>query len=220
MEKAVARINPIGENAILVRFADQLSLEANTKAHAFKDAVQEELGSRLFDVTSNLVSTLVRYNPTRISYDELRQELSLIISKDNFSEVQRDRTEHTVSVQYGGENAPGLRDASKQLGISETEFVERHTASMLRALSLGFSPGFVYLGLHGEDMLVPRRKTVQEGIEAGAVLFAAGQSAITSRPIRTGWHVIGYTDFRNFDALASPPVSIQPGDNVRFEARM
>ena len=69
-------------------------------------------------------------------------------------------------------------------------------------------------------MLVPRRKTVQEGIEAGAVLFAAGQSAITSRPIRTGWHVIGYTDFRNFDALASPPVSIQSGDNVRFEARM
>jgi allophanate hydrolase subunit 1 len=54
-------------------------------------------------------------------------------------------------------------------------------------------------------------------VPAGTVLFAAGQTAITSTPIPTGWHVIGHTGFRNFDPGAEPPATVRGGDTIRFE---
>ena len=215
MHNATARINPVGENAILVRFDDHLTVAANEMARSFRDAVAGELGRRIIDATSNLVSTLVRYDPTEISFDELRQELSLIVSRADLTDHKAEGKTHEVHVSYGGQ---GLAEVCKELNLSENEFIEKHSGSALRALSLGFSPGFLYLGLHDRDLVVSRRKIVQDGIGAGAILFAAGQSAITSRPIRTGWHVIGYTYFRNFDPAQEPPVTVLPGDTIKFEA--
>ena len=54
-------------------------------------------------------------------------------------------------------------------------------------------------------------------VPAGTVLFAAGQTAIAATPIRTGWHVVGRTQFQNFDPSAEPPTRLAPGDEVSFE---
>jgi allophanate hydrolase subunit 1 len=34
----------------------------------------------------------------------------------------------------------------------------------------------------------------------------------------TGWHVIGHTDFTNFDPMHSPPTLLSAGDFIQFEA--
>ncbi|RYI78382.1 MAG: carboxyltransferase domain-containing protein, partial [Acetobacteraceae bacterium] len=91
-------------------------------------------------------------------------------------------------------------------------------AAPLRVLATGFAPGFVYIGFHEVPLHVPRRAEVRRQVSAGTVLFAAGQTAITSTAIPTGWHVIGHTDFRNFDPAGLPPTRLAAGDTVRFEA--
>jgi allophanate hydrolase subunit 1 len=53
-------------------------------------------------------------------------------------------------------------------------------------------------------------------VPAGTILFAAGQTAIAATPIPTGWHLIGRTEFRNFDPNADPPCLLKAGDLVRF----
>jgi allophanate hydrolase subunit 1 len=65
--------------------------------------------------------------------------------------------------------------------------------------------------------MLPRRESVRPMVPAGTVLFAAGQTAISATPIRTGWHVIGQTTFQNFDLEATPPTRLSPGDLVRFK---
>ena len=44
----------------------------------------------------------------------------------------------------------------------------------------------------------------------------ADDRAATEMP--TGWHVIGHTDFRNFDPAGEPPTRLGAGDVVTFEA--
>ena len=83
---------------------------------------------------------------------------------------------------------------------------------------IGFSPGFVYCGFHPAELELPRRETVRGQVPTGTLLFAARQTAIASTPIPTGWHVIGHTDFSNFDPAASPPTILREGDEVAFEA--
>jgi inhibitor of KinA len=85
-------------------------------------------------------------------------------------------------------------------------------------LATGFAPGFVYCGFHEAGLRVPRRAAVRPPVAPGSVLFAAGQTAIAATPVPTGWHLIGRTDFINFDAMRDPPTILQEGDLVAFEA--
>ena len=104
------------------------------------------------------------------------------------------------------------------LGMGASDFVAAHNAKPLRVLATGFAPGFVYCGLHAERLVLPRRTSVRPSVPAGSVLFAAGQTAIAATEMPTGWHVIGHTDFRNFDPAGEPPTRLGAGDVVTFEA--
>ena len=121
---------------------------------------------------------------------------------------------HAVVVDFAGDD---LDEVAALVGVSRSAFVAMHCAEPLRVLATGFAPGFVYLGFHPEALRIPRRAAVRSQVPAGTVLFAAGQTAITSTDIPTGWHVIGRTEFRNFDPTVEPPTRLAAGDMVRFE---
>jgi allophanate hydrolase subunit 1 len=74
----------------------------------------------------------------------------------------------------------------------------------------------VYCGLHAPELVLPRRSAVRPAIAAGSVLFAAGQTAIASTEMPTGWHLIGHTAFRNLDLNRIPPTSLRAGDVINF----
>ena len=127
------------------------------------------------------------------------------------------RATHRIPVTFGGEGGPDLDSVAATLGLTAAAFVAAHNAAPLRVLTTGFAPGFVYCGFHAEAMRLPRRTDVRPPVPPGSVLFAAGQTAITSTPIPTGWHVIGRTTFRNFDPAQTPPVVLRRRRAV-FEA--
>jgi KipI family sensor histidine kinase inhibitor len=213
-----ARISPLGDRAIVVRFANDLALAPNKKARELQRLVVEKLGKLIEAHSGNLVSCVFHYDPLRVSYDHLRQEIALLVSNLPDGVEENDAITHSVKIAYDLSPNGGLSEICKTLKISVDEFIKYHTSETLTALALGFSPGFLYLGLHKPPYVVPRRAEVQDGVPAGAVLFAAGQTAITSRSIRTGWHVIGHTDLRNFNPEKQDPIIVNPGDRVNFQA--
>src|SRR5690606_31459578 len=98
-----------------------------------------------------------------------------------------------VAISFNVEDLPEVDGLT---GLTPANFIARHNEGELRILATGFAPGFVYCGFHPEALIVPRRVQVRAEVPAGTVLFAAGQTAITATPIRTGWHVIGRTEFQ------------------------
>jgi KipI family sensor histidine kinase inhibitor len=167
------------------------------------------------EVVPSLASVLVRYNPLDITPTRLAGELSLLASAPS---AVIEHPTFTVAVRFGGDDGPDLNDVAQKLGLEEQAFIDRHNAAPLRVLTTGFAPGFVYCGFHPETLTLPRRSEVRAKVPVGSVLFAAGQTAIAATDIPTGWHVIGRTDFRNFDASQMPPTRLTAGDQVKFEA--
>ncbi|MCF4098336.1 5-oxoprolinase subunit B family protein [Maritalea mediterranea] len=214
------KLQPLGDKAILVVFDRELNLKANRQAIQFSQQVQDKLAPHIEGVSSNLLSCLVRYNPKTISFTRLRQELQLMLSRFDLvgERPPMETSPVTINVHYGGEQGPDFESVCAQLETSPNDFVATHTASVLDVLALGFSPGFIYLGLHECWREFPRRTALKENIPAGSVLFAAGQTAITAVPIRTGWSVIGHCDLLNFDVSRDPPVKLRPGHNVKLNA--
>lgn len=210
----VPKLMPLGDRAVLVRFSDRLDLDANAAAIGFAGSLEAADLPGIVEIAPNLVSVLVRYDPRKIGYTALAGEIGLV-----------DRTEgraspspaQTVAVSYGGDDGPDLEAVAHRLGLDIPAFIEAHCAGPLRVLSTGFAPGFIYCGMHGEDLQVPRREAVRQTVPPGSVLFAARQTAIAATAMPTGWSVIGRTCFINFDPAANPPTHIRAGDRVLFE---
>jgi len=210
-------IVPLGDRGLLVRFGNELSDESNRRAIAFARRLRWKLPDGVSEIAPNLVSVLLKYDPARIDFDRLAGEVRVLLSSPE-AEADAKPALHPIPVSFGGEEGPDLLGVAEALGMSEAAFLAAHNEAPLRVLATGFAPGFVYCGFHADRLRLPRRASVRPPVAPGSVLFAAGQTAIAATSVPTGWHVIGRTSFRNFDAGASPPTRLREGDLVRFEA--
>lgn len=203
---------PLGDRGLLIRFADSLSDAANAAAIGFGRRAAVAALPGVVEVVPNLVSVLLRYDPGVIGFDRLAGEVRVLLSGP--AEPLGEGASHVIPVRFDGDDLDAVADT---LGMSPAAFVAAHNEKPLRVLATGFAPGFVYCGFHDEGLHLARREAVRPRVPGGTVLFAAGQTAITSTPIPTGWHVIGHTEFRNLDTSAESPTHLAAGDRVRFE---
>lgn len=210
-------ILPLGDSAILVRFADSLSERANRQAIDFARRLDAARPRGVLEIVPSLASVLVTYAPRAIDFAALSGQLRLVLSVTG-QPPDDARAATTIMVRFGGADGPDLESAAMALKLPPATLIAAHNAAPLRVLASGFAPGFVYCGFHGDALVLPRRRAVRARVEPGSILFAAGQTAIAATPVPTGWHVIGRTDFANFDAGAYPPTLLRAGDSVRFEA--
>lgn len=209
-------IQPLGDHGLIVRFATRLGDAANRAAIAFARALRRDLPAGVSEIDPNLVSVLLKYDPAATSYEQLAGEVRVLL-REAGEAAPRPPVRHTIPVRFGGEAGPDLDAAASQLGLTPEKLVAAHCARPLRVLTTGFAPGFVYCGFHPEALELPRRNEVRPSVPAGTVLFAARQTAIAATAIPTGWHVIGWTEFRNFDPEADPPTRLGEGDEIVFE---
>lgn len=204
-------IMPLGDRALLVRFGDRLTDEINARAITFATRAEAASLPGVVEVVPNLASVLLRYDPQVIDFDRLAGEIRLLgAGADNAPAGSA----HVVPVAFDGAD---LGEVAGLVGLTAEAFVATHNEQPLRVLATGFAPGFIYCGMHTAALHVARRQVVRRQVPAGTVLFAAGQTAITSTAIPTGWHMIGHTSFRNFDPVATPPTHVRAGDAIRFE---
>jgi KipI family sensor histidine kinase inhibitor len=208
-----ATILPLGDAALLVRFGSVLNTHNNAAAVRLARRLQDAPIAGVIEVSPNLVSVTVRYDPRRADIGAISGELRMAIGVAVEAELDHG-SEWTLPVCFDGEDLAQVADA---LALSPEQFVEAHNRQRLRVLATGFAPGFVYCGMHDADLALPRRSTVRSAVPAGSVLFAAGQTAITATEMPTGWHLIGHTRFRNFDPHAASPTTLSAGDTIRFK---
>jgi KipI family sensor histidine kinase inhibitor len=206
-------IQPLGDGAVLVRFGDTLSDQANRQAIAFAAMLDADTPEGVEEIAPGLVSVLLRTRPGT-DFWRLSGELRLRLEE---KPVATTGSSWSIPVVFDGED---LMEVCGRLKLAPGNFVVRHNGTPLRVLATGFAPGFVYCGFHSPALFVPRREQVRPMVPAGTVLFAAGQTAIAATAIRTGWHVIGRTVFQNFDPDETPPTAFAPGDTIEFTVAM
>ncbi|MGH7124265.1 MAG: carboxyltransferase domain-containing protein, partial [Stellaceae bacterium] len=75
-----------------------------------------------------------------------------------------------------------------------------------------------YMGDLDEALVLPRRADPRIRVPPGSVAIATTTTAIYPLESPGGWHLIGTTPIRIFDAQARQPALFAPGDAVEFEA--
>lgn len=126
--------------------------------------------------------------------------------------------EVTIPVCYDERVGPDLGWVSARLGVDRAQVIAWHAGRTYRVLTMGFMPGFGYLGSVAEPLRLPRRETPRTRVPAGSVAIAEDMTAVYPHPSAGGWHLIGRTPLRLFDPMRAEPAMLRVGDHVRFEA--
>jgi KipI family sensor histidine kinase inhibitor len=111
-----------------------------------------------------------------------------------------------------------LASVANSAGVTEAEAIALHSGVTYRVYVVGFVPGFAYMASVDPRLVLPRRAIPRTRVPAGSVAIAAGQTGIYPTETPGGWHVIGRTPLKPYDAARSQPFAFKPGDRVRFHA--
>lgn len=161
------------------------------------------------DVVPAATTVLVRC----ASGTELQRVLAVLDDVEALEVARGAERPIEIPVQYDGADLANVADA---VGCSTTEVVALHSSATYEVAFCGFAPGFGYLRGLPAELHLARRANPRTEVPAGSVAIAAEFSAVYPRTSPGGWHLIGTTGLRMFDAEREQPALLAPGTTVRF----
>ena len=212
-----ARYMPFGDNGLLIEFGDVISLEVNRRVIALSEAIIGAKIQGVKELVPTYRSLLVRYNASKISYEQLVFRIKDIEKTMEERSMEKVGRKIIIPVVYGGEYGPDLTDVARFHGLTEEQVVKIHSGREYRVYMVGFVAGFPYLGEVADEIATPRLETPRLKVPAGSVGIAEKQTGIYPCEAPGGWRIIGRTLLRLFNPLQQPPVRLQLGDIVKFK---
>lgn len=215
-----ATISVFGVDAVLISFGDVLSEGPNRAALAFRACVQSKDLPGVQEVSTALVSVVVRFDPLQTDHDALIGPLHSIIAQHDWTAMPlpEGRRLWEVPAVFGTDIAPQLLEAADLAGLSAQDAIASLTAKPLCVQTLGFAPGQPYLGQLDPEWNIPRQTSLTPQVPEGALTVAIRQIVLFSVASPTGWRHVGQTALRLFDPARKDPFLLRPGDELLFRA--
>lgn len=212
---ADVRIVPAGDAALLVEFPARIDPLINGLAVALARTINERHIAVVRDVVVGYASVTVYFDPRHAGAAALEEELHRA-ARGLPEHVPDGGTLIDVPVCYGGDLGPDLASVAGAAEATEDEVIALHCAPTYRVYVVGFVPGFPYMASVHPRLALGRRPTPRTRVPAGSVAIAAGQTGIYPIDTPGGWHLIGRTHTKPYDASRADPFLFKPGDLVRF----
>lgn len=211
-------IVPFGDDAVLVQLGEGIDRAINRRIHALAIQVREQTGTHAPWGTPvpGYSSLLVPFDPVRMDHDQAAALLADLVASEPPDQAIEPGKLHEVEVRYGGQDGPDLEWVANRTGLEPSQVVETHASTVYEVYMLGFLPGFAYLGVLPAELALPRRDEPRVRVPAGSVAIASRQTAVYPTESPGGWHLIGRTEARVWDAREESPALLLPGDQVRF----
>ena len=150
-----------------------------------------------------------------IDFEKISKDINVGYSKLKESE-KPERYLWRLPVSYDLEFGLDLEEVAKKLNKSIPEIIAMHTGTTYTVYSIGFLPGFMYLGGILKELEVPRKATPRAKVVKGAVGIAGKQAGIYPQESPGGWNIIGNCSVPIFDATKENPCFVNVGDKIEF----
>jgi len=203
-----------GDRALIVEFGDGVDRALSERVLRLDAVIRSNPPVGIAETVPTFRSLTVYYDPLLTSRRELERAIGALLGLE-----ERPRTGARlwrVPVCYEAEFAPDLAEVAGLTGLSAGEVVDLHSGTRFHVYMLGFLPGFPYMGDLPAQLALPRRADPRLRVPAGSISIATSLTAIYPYESPGGWHLIGATPIRMFDAERPKPALFAPGDAVQF----
>tara|TARA_B100000161_G_scaffold263473_1_gene234928 strand:- start:909 stop:1493 length:585 start_codon:yes stop_codon:yes gene_type:complete len=168
----------------------------------------------IVDIVQSINSILVIFDRTKISADDLIKKLKRI--EDTEDDLSKYNKIWQIPVCYDFKYAVDLENLAKEKKLSPSEIINIHKSKIYDVLSMGFLPGFMYMGFTDEKLHCERKEIPSLNIKKGSIGIALNQTCIYSQDSPGGWHIIGISPLDFFDLKSKNPCFAKPGDKIQF----
>lgn len=137
-------------------------------------------------------------------------------------EKEKNQIQHTVNdiikvpVCYDPIFALDINTLSEEKQISISAIIKIHCAPIYQVYSIGFLPGFTYMGSVDTQIQTPRHAQPRSLVPAGSVGIAGPQTGIYPSESPGGWKIIGKTPWVIFDPAPTKLSRFKVGDQIQF----
>lgn len=215
------RLRPLGDSAWVVEFGSTIDEATHARVMGFAEALaQQASGPAIVESVPAYTSVTVHFradDDTDLAGEAATGLLELARAAAPL--VKPGRCWRLPVCFDDAEFAPDLEPLARSRGLEPQRVVELMTSTAFRVYMLGFQPGFPYLGGLPAALEMPRRATPRTAVPERSLAVAGRMCAVYPWRSPGGWHLLGRTPLRLFDASrADDPAWLQPGDEVRWVA--
>ena len=209
-------ISQVAENSLLVKYHRDFSTHLSVYIARCSEAITIHFADRVLNTIPSYDALLITFQPYLA--DNFTKEVAQVLEKVSYEKDVSSGEIISIPTYYGHEVAEFMDEILADTGYSLEGLIQDHTAKPFFVYMIGFCPGFGYMGELPKQMQLPRRKVPQLRIPAGSVAIADFQTAIYPIEMPGGWHVIGRTPLKVFDAQRDQPSLFQQGNLVQFNS--
>ena len=202
------------ERSILISYNCPTNSKLISNISNTKKRIVTHMNDCIVDIVQSINSLLVIFDSSKISADDLIKELKRIEDIEN--DISKSNKTWLIPVCYDFKYALDLENLAKEKNLSPIEIINTHKSKVYDVLSMGFLPGFMYLGFTSEKLHCERKEIPSLNIKKGSIGIALNQTCIYSQDSPGGWHIIGISPLDFFDLKSKNPCFAKPGDKIQF----
>ncbi len=210
----------LGDAALTIDFGNTIDEAVNKNVLRLFRKLQHR-SPHILDVIPAYSSLTICYNSValrstqRTAFETVKGLIGpLLREEENNIDIQPRRIE--IPVCYARPFALDIVELAAQKAMSVEEVIHVHTTTIYRVYTIGFLPGFAYMGSVDKSIATPRRAEPRSNVPASSVGIAGAQTGIYPLASPGGWNIIGRTPLKLFDAAKEDSVLLRPGDEVSF----
>jgi KipI family sensor histidine kinase inhibitor len=208
------RVLAAGDTALAVEFGEEIDRKISTTVLALARRLNGARLDGIVETVPTFRSLMIHYDPLVLPMDELAAYIAALMQGLESVEV-RGRHWHLPAC-YDISIAPDLDHVAARTGLSPSQVIERHSGVTYHVYTLGFQPGFAYLGDVPPELVLPRREIPRPKVPAGSLAIAAKMTAVYPLECPAGWHLIGRSPVLFWEAPPKATALLAPGDKVTF----
>jgi inhibitor of KinA len=214
------RLLPLGDGAVTLQFATEVSAEANARVLGFCKALTQ---AKQRGELPGVVEWVPAFAAVTVHADDADEasaaarDARLLELAEAAAPLQAAGRRWRLPACFDADHAPDLAALAAARGLSVPQAVELVTGTTFRVYMLGFLPGFPYMGDLPEGLEVPRLASPRREVPERSIAVTGRLCAVYPWSSPGGWHLVGRTPVRLFDASADEPALLAPGDEVLWQ---
>lgn len=202
------------ENSILISYDLPINSKLTNIISNNKVNIEKNFKNNIVDIVQSINSLLIIFDNDKISIKTFISNLKKIEYAETV--LPKSNKIWQIPVCYDFKYGVDLKNLSKVKKLSPSEIIHYHKSKLYDVLSMGFLPGFMYLGFTNNQIRCERKEIPSLKIKKGSIGIALDQTCIYSQNSPGGWHIIGNSPLNFFDLNLKNPCFAEPGDKIQF----
>ncbi len=207
---------PYGNSGILLTWEAEMTSKVLTNVLEFKEKILNFKLKVIVELIQSNNSILIIYDELKINFKVFKHLLERLLSLES-SKIQP-QTSYCweIPVCYDPTFGIDLEEIAQKNKLTIDEIIQLHTASKYQVFSIGFLPGFLYLGGLDKRLHIDRKSTPRLEVKKGAVGIGGMQTGIYPKSSPGGWQILGNSPLNFFEVSSEKPCFAKAGDFIKF----